>query len=208
MTEARSLFGCHATLTVFIQADYAADDAGNTIQNPGLSGHVNRAVLLWVLWGEFGGGKARALVVALAVRGSLSGLGLFSLSGLSIRSFKACFLVVSLYISPRSSFLFLFPFLFFSVFLLLPRIISHYSPLFLFAVLSTPDSQPCFDMTTMAKAFSKDEVSSHSKPDNLWVVIDEDVFDLTQFQEEHPGGKKSMYREEYSSRDINPDVQA
>lgn len=39
----------------------------------------------------------------------------------------------------------------------------------------------------MAKAFSKDEVSSHSKPDNLWVVIDEDVFDLTQFQEEHPG---------------------
>lgn len=44
----------------------------------------------------------------------------------------------------------------------------------------------------MAKAFSKDEVSSHSKPDNLWVVIDEDVFDLTQFQEEHPGGKKSM----------------
>lgn len=39
----------------------------------------------------------------------------------------------------------------------------------------------------MAKTFSKEDVASHSKPDNLWVVIDEDVYDLTQFQEEHPG---------------------
>lgn len=39
----------------------------------------------------------------------------------------------------------------------------------------------------MAKTFSKDEISSHSKPDNLWIIIDEDVFDLTQFQDEHPG---------------------
>ncbi len=43
----------------------------------------------------------------------------------------------------------------------------------------------------MAKTFSKEDVATHSKPDNLWVVIDEDVYDLTQFQEEHPGGKKS-----------------
>lgn len=39
----------------------------------------------------------------------------------------------------------------------------------------------------MAKTFTKDDVASHSKPDNLWVVIDEDVYDLTKFQEEHPG---------------------
>ena len=39
----------------------------------------------------------------------------------------------------------------------------------------------------MAKTFSKEDVASHSKPDDLWVVIDEDVYDLTQFQEEHPG---------------------
>lgn len=39
----------------------------------------------------------------------------------------------------------------------------------------------------MAKTFSKEDIASHSKPDNLWVVIDEDVYDLTQFQEEHPG---------------------
>lgn len=39
----------------------------------------------------------------------------------------------------------------------------------------------------MAKTFTKDDVASHGKPDNLWVIIDEDVYDLTQFQEEHPG---------------------
>ncbi|PLB54609.1 acyl-CoA dehydrogenase NM domain-like protein [Aspergillus steynii IBT 23096] len=46
----------------------------------------------------------------------------------------------------------------------------------------------------MSKTFSKDDVVSHSKPDNLWVVIDEDVYDLTSFQDEHPGGKKILQR--------------
>lgn len=39
----------------------------------------------------------------------------------------------------------------------------------------------------MSKTFSKEDVASHNKPDNLWVVIDEDVYDLTKFQDEHPG---------------------
>lgn len=39
----------------------------------------------------------------------------------------------------------------------------------------------------MAKSFSQTEVASHNKPDNLFVIIDEDVYDLTQFQNEHPG---------------------
>jgi cytochrome b involved in lipid metabolism len=39
----------------------------------------------------------------------------------------------------------------------------------------------------MSQAFSKDQVASHSKSDSLWVVIDEDVYDLTKFQDEHPG---------------------
>ncbi|KAJ9294747.1 hypothetical protein DTO271G3_6667 [Paecilomyces variotii] len=46
----------------------------------------------------------------------------------------------------------------------------------------------------MAKTFSKDEVASHSKSDSLWVVIDEDVYDLSKFQDEHPGGKKILQR--------------
>ena len=39
----------------------------------------------------------------------------------------------------------------------------------------------------MSKQFSIDEVSSHNKGDSLWIVVDEDVYDLTKFQDEHPG---------------------
>jgi len=46
----------------------------------------------------------------------------------------------------------------------------------------------------MLKSFSQSEVSSHSKSDSLWVVVDEDVYDLTKFQDEHPGGKKILQR--------------
>ncbi|KAH8816647.1 acyl-CoA dehydrogenase [Xylogone sp. PMI_703] len=46
----------------------------------------------------------------------------------------------------------------------------------------------------MSKTFSAADVASHNKPDNLYVVIDEDVYDLTKFQNEHPGGKKILSR--------------
>ncbi|EPS30614.1 hypothetical protein PDE_05566 [Penicillium oxalicum 114-2] len=46
----------------------------------------------------------------------------------------------------------------------------------------------------MSKTFSKDDVASHSKGDSLWIVIDEDVYDVTKFQDEHPGGKKILQR--------------
>ncbi|GLB18528.1 hypothetical protein AtubIFM61612_008424 [Aspergillus tubingensis] len=46
----------------------------------------------------------------------------------------------------------------------------------------------------MAKTFTKGDVASHNKGDNLWVIIDEDVYDLTKFQDEHPGGKKILQR--------------
>ncbi len=44
----------------------------------------------------------------------------------------------------------------------------------------------------MSKTLSASDVASHNKPDNLWVIVDEQVYDLTKFQEEHPGGKKSQ----------------
>ncbi|KAL2814308.1 acyl-CoA dehydrogenase/oxidase [Aspergillus granulosus] len=46
----------------------------------------------------------------------------------------------------------------------------------------------------MAKTFTKDDVASHNKPDNLWIIVDDDVYDLTKFQDEHPGGKKILTR--------------
>ena len=43
----------------------------------------------------------------------------------------------------------------------------------------------------MSKVFSKEDVASHSKPESLYIIVDEDVYDVTTFADEHPGGKKS-----------------
>lgn len=39
----------------------------------------------------------------------------------------------------------------------------------------------------MSKTFSSTEVAAHKKPDDLWIIVDEDVYDLTKFQSDHPG---------------------
>lgn len=43
----------------------------------------------------------------------------------------------------------------------------------------------------MSGTYSTADVASHNKADNLWIIVDQDVYDLTKFQDEHPGGKKS-----------------
>ena len=43
----------------------------------------------------------------------------------------------------------------------------------------------------MSKTFSKDEVANHKTPQDLYIIVDDDVYDLTEFQSEHPGGQKS-----------------
>lgn len=39
----------------------------------------------------------------------------------------------------------------------------------------------------MSKTFSQGDVAAHKTTDNLWIIVDEDVYDLTKFQDEHPG---------------------
>jgi cytochrome b involved in lipid metabolism len=39
----------------------------------------------------------------------------------------------------------------------------------------------------MSQTVSKEQVAAHNKSDSLWIVIDEDVYDVTKFQDEHPG---------------------
>ncbi|GAB7338337.1 hypothetical protein MBLNU457_4645t2 [Dothideomycetes sp. NU457] len=46
----------------------------------------------------------------------------------------------------------------------------------------------------MSATYSKSDVSSHNKPDSLWIIVDDDVYDLSKFQDEHPGGKKILQR--------------
>jgi cytochrome b involved in lipid metabolism len=43
----------------------------------------------------------------------------------------------------------------------------------------------------MSKTFSAADVASHNKSDSLWIIVDDDVYDISKFQDEHPGGKKS-----------------
>jgi len=44
----------------------------------------------------------------------------------------------------------------------------------------------------MAKVFSQDEVSQHNKKEDLWIIVEGGVYDLTSFQSEHPGGGKIL----------------
>ncbi|ESZ98466.1 hypothetical protein SBOR_1128 [Sclerotinia borealis F-4128] len=50
--------------------------------------------------------------------------------------------------------------------------------------------------STMSKTFSPSEVAAHSKDaeDGLYIIIDENVYDITNFLEEHPGGAKILKR--------------
>ncbi|KAK4189039.1 FMN-dependent dehydrogenase-domain-containing protein [Podospora australis] len=42
----------------------------------------------------------------------------------------------------------------------------------------------------MAKVFSAEEVAKHTSPESCWVVIHGNVYDVTKFLPEHPGGSK------------------
>jgi Cytochrome b5-like Heme/Steroid binding domain len=39
----------------------------------------------------------------------------------------------------------------------------------------------------MSKTFTQGDVASHNNPKDLYIIVDEDVYDLTKFQDEHPG---------------------
>ncbi|KAJ6505938.1 peroxisomal acyl-CoA-dehydrogenase [Mycena vulgaris] len=53
----------------------------------------------------------------------------------------------------------------------------------------------------MSKQFTFEEVSKHNKPGDLWVVIDAKVYDLSRFQNLHPGGIAVLSDEEVAGQD-------
>jgi L-lactate dehydrogenase (cytochrome) len=50
-----------------------------------------------------------------------------------------------------------------------------------------------FPFRTMARVISVQEVTKHSIPEDLWIVVDDTVYDLTEFAPEHPGGAGSTF---------------
>lgn len=40
----------------------------------------------------------------------------------------------------------------------------------------------------MPKVYSYQEDAEHNGPENFWIIIDDKVYDVSQFKDEHPGG--------------------
>ena len=40
----------------------------------------------------------------------------------------------------------------------------------------------------MPQVYSYQEVAEHNGPENFWIIIDDKVYDVSQFKDEHPGG--------------------
>lgn len=45
----------------------------------------------------------------------------------------------------------------------------------------------------MAKIISVQEISRHNLPEDLWIVVNDHVYDMTEFTPEHPGGAESKF---------------
>jgi cytochrome b involved in lipid metabolism len=45
----------------------------------------------------------------------------------------------------------------------------------------------------LAKQISAQEVAKHNAAEDLWLVVDGTVYDMTDFAPEHPGGIDSEY---------------
>jgi alkylation response protein AidB-like acyl-CoA dehydrogenase/predicted heme/steroid binding protein len=56
------------------------------------------------------------------------------------------------------------------------------------------------------KTFSTEEVSKHNKEDDLWLIIDGKVYDLTNFAAMHPGGESILFP--FAGKDATKDFYA
>lgn len=41
--------------------------------------------------------------------------------------------------------------------------------------------------------YTREEVARHMQPSDLWVIIDDEIYDLSLFLKEHPGGAQGMF---------------
>uniref|UniRef100_A0A1A9WVN5 Cytochrome b5 n=1 Tax=Glossina brevipalpis TaxID=37001 RepID=A0A1A9WVN5_9MUSC len=55
----------------------------------------------------------------------------------------------------------------------------------------------------MVKQISLAEIKEHNKSTDLWVIIENKVYDLTKFRGEHPGGEDVL--DEVAGRDATKD---
>ncbi|KAF9476703.1 acyl-CoA dehydrogenase [Pholiota conissans] len=53
----------------------------------------------------------------------------------------------------------------------------------------------------MKTVFTKEEIAQHSSPNDLWIVVDSVVYDLSKFSSIHPGGVSVLFDEEIAGKD-------
>ena len=64
---------------------------------------------------------------------------------------------------------------------------------------SSAPSQGSSSASSGGKSFTKEEVAKHNKKDDCWVIIGDQVLDVTKFLPDHPGGQKAIIL--YAGRD-------
>ena len=47
-------------------------------------------------------------------------------------------------------------------------------------------------LVSNGKTFSLEEIAKHEEDDDLWIVVNNRVYDATEYLEEHPGGADSI----------------
>jgi len=63
---------------------------------------------------------------------------------------------------------------------------------FALSCASVTRSTPLNNMAAK-RTFTLAEVAKHNTEDDLWIVIDSKVYDVTKFQKFHPGGRNVLY---------------
>ncbi|EEB91892.1 hypothetical protein MPER_09677 [Moniliophthora perniciosa FA553] len=51
------------------------------------------------------------------------------------------------------------------------------------------------------ETFTREQVSKHNKREDLWVIIDSNVYDLSKFASLHPGGIAALIDEQVAGQD-------